>query len=486
MRRSSPRVAASRKEDKFPTILQSQDLMAIVTATPPPPILELRSIVQFPIPKPGSASLSDFLDTFAHNTTTHTIRCSRHFTTGFSDEEFCRILRAFGRLSGLRTLVFCDGGDSRLRRLHLGEVADLLGAARQLEHLWLERYWLLTGNDGERTRLARALARHPGLRSFQYAGCGVSSSNHGSNKNQQQQQPLQLYQAIAPRADPDAVVRALASAPHLQSVRLTHSPYCARDYSARGLARLLFHVQELSVVTRVANWAPVLEQLSARHNDSEDDVMQHRRLVLTTCEHGLTCSADVLGVELTRALAAVRGLSQLSLRFWGGKIQPLRDTSLHLAAALRQNTSLRLLEVSDGGCKSEDDDDDCLPIVIARNSTFSIPPKKVILPSEEKGCLNAVDFQRLASALCENTNLQLHLNIGVAAVDQDALERLRIESNLNAVGRGRLMEGTLSADEFLESVGSKMKEQCRNDDCAFLQSCLFRQLRCNPLYWCHK
>ena len=76
------------------------------------------------------------------------------------------------------------------------------------------------------------------------------------------------------------------------------------------------------------------------------------------------------------------------------------------------------------------------------------------------------------------------------AVEADieaALDRLRIESNLNAVaGSRRLVEGRRTAvDEWLDSF-AKLEQLCRNEDDggALLQSCLYRLLRINPLDWC--
>jgi len=452
-----------------------------------PEILELRSIVQFPNFKPGSDSLVDFLNTFASNSTTHTIRLSRHFTTGFSDEEFCQILRAFGRLSSLRNITFVDGGDSRLRRLHIVELARLIQSAPRLQTLIFGRYWLLTGNDGERMTLARALAHHPALQVFHYDGCGVKQPQSPITSNNNNV-PLQLYQAIAPRSDPDAVLNALATCPVLQSVRLTHSPYCARDYSVAALARLCNNnsIRECSIVTRVSNWAPLLAQINNSANSTAGSL---ERLVLTTAEHGLT-SVDTLG-PVALHLDRLR-LRQLSLRFWGGPFQPLHDTCATLANALRVNPCLRIFELSEGRRSVVSTTSTTTTTTQDNNLELNVPPK-VILPATTHPSLRDSDFAFLESALRDNPRLQLRLDVGIAEAHEDAYDCVRIESNLNAMGRFSAVSLTNRVDHHNRIGGgsdswfeafSTLERLCENDAEEFLQSCLFRFLRCNPQYWC--
>jgi len=489
---------------------------------PPPAELELRSIVQFPHLKPGSHSLQDFLGTFTTNTTTHTVRCSRHFTTGFSDEEFVQILQAFGRCPSLRNLVFVDGGDSRLRRLRIRDMASLLSSQQQqqLEQLRWGRDWLLTGNDGDRVALANALWHHPHLRVFHYAGCGVTNRATSSNS-------IQLYQSIAPRVDPDAVVRALATCPRLQSVRITNSPYCAPDYSGAALVRLVTtssSLRELSVVTKLPNWSAVLAATAA---DEEEDTKYAagrssslERLVLTTADpHHFGHDYEMVAA-LMDALSHT-SLHHLSLRFWGGTYpqmfpapaaaaaaggdtsslpsmtrqqqpQPPQRWSQHLANALRVNQCLRIVTLSDNtgtgarsGGRLEGAEEE------QQQLGSNLYPKKVIVrdatasAAAADDCFwDALDFGFLASALRDNTNLQLRLDMSVDARCEAALDRLRIESHLNAVGRGRLVQGKISTDEWLGSF-PQLAELCRQeeDDGEFLQSCVYSLLRSNPLFW---
>ena len=506
--------------------------MALVQSAPP--VLELRSIVQFPNFKTDHYSLSDFLDSLAHNDTTHTIRCSRHFTTGFRDDEFCQILRAVAQMRRLRSVVFVNHGDSRLRRLPLVEVARLIHTVPQLQTLVLGRYWLLTGEDEARATLARAIAHHPALQTFHYAGCGVKQQ-----QQQQQHQPhvplssptfnfncfpnrsnnIQLYQAIAPRNDPDAIVMALTQCRTLRSVGLTHSPYCTRDYSLHALTMLLSQceqqLRECSIVTILPHWGPLLERLhNNMHNNNNNTAgpscCRLQRLILTTAEHQRGISlAQVVG-PLGRV-----PLRRLSLRFWGegGGGLALRESSAALAAALRNQPWLRLLELSEGwtlrdrshdfdhndnddDCESDDSDDEQ-----QRDALYYDVPPKVILPAGTRGAMNDTDFDVLAEALRENRNfLQIRLDVGIEAAHQGAFDRLKIQSNLNAMQRHLPLMGhhnnnddqnrTNDAEQpllvLLPTVASTLERLCRHEDPAFALSCWYCFLRSNPLVWCQQ
>ena len=514
-------------DDYFPTILSSEDLMALVLTSPA--VLELRSIVQFPNFVPGSYSFQDFLDTFAHNDTTHTIRCSRHFTTGFSDDQFCLILRAMARLPRLRRIIFVDGGDSRLRQLRLSELARLVHSVPQLRTVVLGRYWLLTGDDDQRILLARALAQHPSLRTFHYAGCGVKPPSQqpstqrptaGRASTTTATSTIQLYQAIAPRSDPDAVVTALTTCLALRSIRITHSPYCARDYSIPALGRLLLdcvHLRDCALVTKVVQWAPLLGQLGVHHTNNNNNNNHSeptcgsllQRLVLITAEQGLTL-VDALG-SLAVPLQHVP-VRQLSLRFWGG---PFHTTTTleSVAQALRVNPYLRLLELSEGRTtrddtyndeESDDDDDnnndnnnehkDDAENDMSFYGTDVVPPKMILPIGSHAGSLNGNDLDTLTAALCDNPKLQIRLDVGIAAIDQDALDRLKMQSNLNAVRLVLLRSSTTNEavapaeqpHELLFTVSTTLERLCRNDDPVFGLTCSYGFLRTNPLVWCQR
>lgn len=281
----------------FPTITQCSDLMALVESNPT--VLELCSIVQFSKhdnfyqqqkqQQQNSHTLADFIAALERNTSIVRIHCNRHFTTGFNEEEWCQIVLAFGSIRSLRDLVFVDGGDSRLRRVNINVLATVIQRnnkksatqtattttastqqlqqqAQKLRRIEFGKFWLLTDNDGQRHCLATALRHHATLEVFSYAGCGLY--NHTNHRHDQ----LLLYQSIAPRSAPNAILDALGTCPNLKAVHIVNSPYCAFDYTPEGLASLMLadaaplgpmisnnnnnkkQLRELSLVTNPCHW----------------------------------------------------------------------------------------------------------------------------------------------------------------------------------------------------------------------------------------
>jgi hypothetical protein len=483
--------------DAFPTIMQCDELMAMVKKGPQ--VLELRSIVQFPILKPGSYSLADFLEALLHCDTIRTVRCNRHFTTGFGDEEWCQILLAFGQVPHLNELVFVDGGDSRLRRIRIDVLADVLHTAQKLRKLEFGKFWLLMGNDDNRRRFARSLEHHPTLTSFLYEGCGFRT---------------QLYQSIAPRSQPDAIISALRTCPNMQSIQITSSPYCAPDYTTTGLEQL-FSAQgsctsltNLSLVTQPSRWGPLLaaRQRMEHQEGSMVAIPLLERLVLTHCvvrgnhyrpslmmPQALTTSTTSTALpsccsveDVARVADGLKhsvSLRHLSLRLWGsGAYFPQQSgqqrISQAFADALRVNASLRFLELSDysghGGSY-------CSEHLSAKN----LPPK--MINSDSQRSFDEIDYEILAAAVRDNGRVQIYVDVGLPANDDGmkaAYDNVRIESNLNAVGRGRLVDGFASAKTDWCEALSRLKELCHKDDGPVLQSCLYQLLRLHPLLCC--
>lgn len=486
--------------DSFPTIMQCADLMAMVKKGPR--VLELRSIVQFPILKPGSYSLADFLEALLHSDTIRTIRCNRHFTTGFGDEEWCQILLSFGRVPHLNELIFVDGGDSRLRRIRIDVMADVLRTARRLCTLEFGKLWLLMGTDDHRRRLAQSLEYHPTLTSFQYEGCGFNT---------------QLYQSMAPRYQPDAILLALRTCPNIQSIQITSSPYCAPDYTRAGL-ELLFRAPEpfskltnVSLVTHSSHWGPLL--VARQRLLEQQEGLDLERLVLTHCVLGhrpnlvATPRWDGGIVQLTTSTTTTRNprgctvddiigvadclkhniisLRHLSLRLWGqGANFPrlvTRRISTALADALRSNTTLRFLELSDcsghGGCSNGSE----------RFIASNLPPKTIgsIDACSQQQSFDAKDYEILAAAVRDNERVQIYIDVGLPNNDDGikvAYDCLRIESNMNAVGR--VVDDVESAKAGWCEALSQLQELCHPDEGPLLQSCLYQLLRLNPLLYC--
>lgn len=536
-------ITMKESADAFPTIMQCADLMAMVQAGPQ--VLELKSIVQFPVHKPDSYALTDFLDALQQNDTILRIQCNRHFTTGFSDEEWCLILAAFGRIQRLEELIFVDGGDSRLRRLRIDVLADavLLSTntrARNLRKLEFGKFWLLMGNDGHRRRFAAALRGHATLESFAYAGCGIHTPT--------------LYQSIAPRSHPDAILEALGTCPRMKSVQITNSPYCAPDYSPVALLALVTaassgnnrstSIQDLSIVTQPSNWRYCLghgSSISTNNSSNSNNGIRPcalERLVLTHSGRRTCRVEDVLAVAASldrrqNALAANK-LRHLSLRLWGPHAYFPRDEdengiggddsannnsitnnymkrprrgrrriSQALADALRHNMTLCVLELSDcsghGSDGSSSSSRQRTPSSVfddEQQQEQRLPPKILSDGSGDEYSFDAIDYDILTEAVRDNGSVQIYVDVGLPSDNGDmraAYDRLRMESTLNAVGRASLVMASVNVirpdknkkpnADWCESL-SQLNSLCHRDDGPLLQSCLYQLVRSNPLLVC--
>jgi hypothetical protein len=473
---------ASSSVDDFPTIMQCGELMSMVQAGPK--VLELRSIVQFPVHKANAYSLHHFVAALRSNDTISSIRCNRHFTTGFNDEEWCEILIAFGQVRRLESLVFVDGGDSRLRRLRIDLLADILQSARRIRKLEFGKFWLLMGNDGHRQRFAAALRCHATLESFVYAGCGIHT---------------QLYQSISPRAVPDALIEALSTCPNLKSVHVTNSPYCAYDYSVAGLIHLMAcsdvslqsPLQTLSIVTRPSNWRMVGSVL---HRSAL------QRLVLIHSGRD-ACTADAL-MALLHNLRHANRLQYLALHLCGlhsyfpqtglDQTDQRRRISQVMADTIRQNWTLQVWDLSDGTGHGFETTD-------STSVNHVVPFKRYRATKLHSDTRNAreysfdeTDYHILTDAVRDNGTVQLYIDVALPEGNKalrTAQDRLHMESILNAV-QFRHDNGSNTnvhrdgTERCYESL-SKLMDHFEHGDEPMLQSCLYTLVRSCPLL-CHR
>jgi hypothetical protein len=394
-------------------IMKGADLLTQLKKEEGPRELHLHSIVQFPrYVAPGShdsASFEDFIAALSANRSIEKVHCNRHFTTGLSDEEWCRTIQALGRLPSLKELVFVDGGDSRLRRVRLELVASLLRRdAPQLQRLEFQERWLLIGDEPQRRRFARALREHPSLEFFSYAGCG----------------PVRLYQSIAPRSNPDLILQALTSCPNIKVVRLAVYPYHASDYSEEALQRLAGKpgLTELAVVTR--HWHAIATVLR-----EESCTLETLRLINHTTRVPV---ADSLSIA--RVVKNNKRLQSLSLQ----ASVHFEDRGLyHLAMAVKKSKILKQLVLSDRGLYGQ--------------SGNGIHPKWT----------SAGEYLLLADMLKANPMLDLQLRFGQPPshypfsliLETYAVRRdIRMFSILNNVGRNKLTNGSPTPKDWCEAL----------------------------------
>lgn len=464
--------------------MQCETLMAMVTAGPE--TLELRSVVQFRTAAAaavastgglvvrdtkvdaGYCALSDFIEALSRNDTIVKVRCHRHFTTGLNNDEWRRILLAFGGIPRLQELVFVDGGDSRLRRIPIEVVADVVIAATKLRKLEFGKFWLVMGTNGHRQRFAQSLHCHPTLEAFSYTGCGLRT---------------QLFQAIAPRSHPCAVLCALSTCPNIKSIQISNSTYCAPDYSSCTMHDLLgwrTHLKELAIVTCPSNWVQLTEAMFCRQRSTAASTLE--RLVLF--HSGKTATFQDI-FKTAGFLETISSLQHVCLRFWGvGSYFPRSAdenggprASRSFAEVVRRNKALRTLELSDcsgHGRRSE------------RSPAVNLPP--IVLPSGSGSIysFDATDFNILAEAIRENGSVQVFVDVALPN-DSDqvraAYDRLRMESHLNAVGRNNLMRLSSVHGSAYDWCGalSQLNDLCHPDDGPLLLSCHYELMRIHPL-----
>jgi hypothetical protein len=447
--------------DDFPTLMSPQELMDIVRSGPR--TLKFCSIVRFAVGRPDEPALPDFVHALKTCDTIRSIHCNRHFTTGFSDDEWCDIVRSFGQVHNLEELVFVDGGDSRLRRVNLGVLTHVLTHALTLEKLLFGKNWLLVGDETQRKRFVIALSRLPCLRHFEYAGCGCFT---------------ELYQAISPRSSPTDLLLSFSSCRDLRCVRITNSTYFAPDYSCRLLEQFVqtcANLTELSIVTKPANWPALLrsksiEHLTLTHCDPTGNRLSVRQGTATSLGWPQQLMSDDDVERCSRDLALNSQLRHVSLRFWSETFPANLGTAL--ANQLEKNIILRFLELSDytgqeSGCR-------------VPNPTLVVTPFPLDVPTLKKfsKCLNT-------------SNLHLQIRIDIAAgndeVPEREMERIRMESILNSLDCRRWMTAETNSMHHDDcfSVFERLEEKLSVEPTSFmLQSCLFEIVRANPLICC--
>jgi hypothetical protein len=369
--------------------------------------------------------LNEFLRALQSSETILAVTCKLQRILQLGSDEWVLLVKSIGRIKCIDSLTLWLDADSH--NFHAFQaVADAVNSAHSLRSLRLFVRGETSPRDFPRvSALANALREHTGLRNFLWIEIIT------------QRDAVQITAL-------DHMFRVLPACPHLQNV--TIKTQCASAGAIKNLLQLQ-QGTKLSLEVKRDNW-----------------------LVATEAIRQGTCNVQRLGLFLSKgapfeaneAVQAVASAIQLDHNL---KILSLRmvdrftdEAGVALAEALAVNTTLRKI------------------ILFFHRMDASTFPNIA--------ALSAPVYKALSSMLRVNTSLILDVRLstidGANETLRESRDQLRIEQQVNLVGRGKLLASSQTTREQWANALHVLTSRNVDEPPAFQVSCVYSVLRSNP------
>jgi hypothetical protein len=362
------------------------------------------------------------LYTVRSSETIRTVTCWSHADLGITEDEWVLLVKTLGSIKGINNLeLFCAHGS---RDFHpFQAIADAVNNAPSLCELEFRMHDESFPRDPSgMIALANALREHTALQDLAWYDFADR-------------------QEVAPRdLSPDLVLEALSACPHLRKVVIKI------PLASAGAMKTLLQLRpatKLHLLLETDQWLAVADEIRQGRCNVQSLILVMYR--------GATSDATQAVKALASAIQLDCNLECLDLRMENGFTD---EAGVTLAEALTVNTTLRLLRLDD--------------FVFAS--------------------LGCPVYEAFSAMLRVNTSLRVELpsfddafdGVGVDERIVDSRNQMRIEQELNHVGRGRLLSSSQTPREEWVDALHDLNSSNVDETPEFNVSCLFRLLRLNP------
>jgi hypothetical protein len=254
---------------------------------------------------------NEFLQVLQSSETIRKIHCGSNIHLGISEDEWVLLVKAIGRVKGIRHLVFFNCSREFLT------VAEAVNSAHSLRELIIiQQGHPLPRDSVGLTELANALREHTTLKEFKWFG---------------------LFSAPVPRDLPsslDTVLRALSTCPNLRKASIM-TKYASCD-AIKSLLQLR-PATELHLLLDAEHWLAVADEIQCGR-------CKVKKLTLAMDRRGCSRSDATEGAKaMVRAIRLDGNMEFLHLAM---NVGFTNEEGVALAEALTVNTTLRIITLS--------------------------------------------------------------------------------------------------------------------------------------------
>jgi hypothetical protein len=407
-----------------------------------PAELVLREPLRFRrLTRSNPCDFNEFLEALQSSVTIRNVACGTHIELGITEDEWVLLVKTIGRITDITNLTFECGSGSRDFRpfqaiAHAVESAqslyNLVIALMNRDSLGIEHF---AGDPSELTELANALREHLALHIFAWAEIGFEME-------------------AAENTTFDPVLRALSACPNLEAAYIM--TIFASDEAIVNLLYLPTNITSLALAVEPDHWlvaSNVICQSWCR--------IASLHLQMMPCLRSEATEAIKAVADAIRHDHELDGhdLIDLTLQMEDGFTD---EVGVALAEALTTNKTLHTITLSDDPCG---------------------PPLRRRVHNQ--AALGVSAYEAFSAMLRVNTGLTLNLPPcnDITANDKrvvDSREQVRIEQELNYVGRGELLSSNQTTREEWVDALDELNSGNVDESPEFNVSCLYSLLRLNP------
>jgi hypothetical protein len=385
-------------------------------------------ILNMPLRFHRRRDFNDFLQALETSETIEHVSCAAHLDLGLSEDEWVLLVETLGRIRDIKNLEFNILASGSRENFHpFQTVADAVNNAQSLHavNLCLESHEFIADDSGL-TAFANAIREHKNLEEVQL--CDYSRKVEAAQS-----------------ALLDPVLRALSACPHFTMVFVMTA--CASSSAMQELLQL-GPTTDLRLKVNTEHWLAVADGIRQGHCTIKN---LHLALLLQKSSSKAT--------EAMKAVAsAIREDSCLEYLELEMKKYFTNAAGVALAEALTVNTTLCEL-------------------------TLTLDPVRRRIDLQNVDSMSAPAYDAFCAMLRVNTGLTLDLPpFDFAGCDEkliDSVNRMRIEQELNGVGRGRLLSSS-QTEGWVRAMDDLNLYTNDDETPEFNVSCLYSLLRLNP------
>jgi hypothetical protein len=406
-----------------------------------PAELVLREPLRFRrLTRSNPCDFNGFLKALQSSATIRKVECGTHTALGITEDEWVLLVKTIGSITDITSLTFeCGAGSRQFRPFQAIAYAvesaqslyNLVIALMNHDSLSVENF---AGDPSELTELANALRVHKALHIFAWAEIG-----------------FEMEAAQITTFDP--VLLALPDCPNLETVYIM-TIFASAD-AISSLLYLPTNITTLALAVEPDHWlvaSNVINQCWCR--------IESLHLQMMPCSRSEATKAVKVLADAIREDHDLDGhnLIDLTLQMEDGFTD---EVGVALAEALTTNKFLHTITLDDTPCG---------------------PPLRRYV--HNKAALGVSAYEAFGAMLRVNTDLNLNLPPFNDTADDkglvDSRDQVRIEQELNYVGRGYLLSSSQTTREEWVDALDELNSDNIDESPEFNVSCLYSLLRLNP------
>jgi hypothetical protein len=369
---------------------------------------------------------NEFLQALRSSETIRKVTCCSQLQLGISEDEWVLLVMTLGSIKGIKALNLHRVYSSR----NFQAIAEAVNSAPSLCKLTITlEVGTFPRDPSGMIALANALREHTVLQEF-----GWYDWNG---------------QEAVQSAALDPVLLALPACPQLRVVTIMTK--CASADAVKNLLQLQ-SATELHLVLKTDQWLAVADEIGQGRCNVRRLTLSLLRGIVSEATEAVEAVASAIRLDSNLD----SNLENLVLRMENGFTD---EAGVALAEALTVNKSLLMLNLSG-------------PVDGSHNA-------------RNKATLGAQSYEAFAAMLRINTSLVLELPPLDDDVDDERLLKsyyqMRIEQQLNSVGRGKLLSSSQTTkEEWVDALRELSSNEVDDASNAFRLSCIFSLFQLNP------